>query len=119
MKNLQFVLIIFVLSLTDFNLPNPSEKKTKFKNYIVKGERCGHASSGLKCYIKNRDVHNKYEVTIQILKGAGLYKEESTKSYTLKAGEKKYIGCTVSGSPRANGVSIISYCIIGENKLSN
>ena len=65
-------------------------------NSVIEEGRCGHEGIGKIQYLQNSDQGNGYEVTVKTTEERRGEKTESTKTHGIKAGGKKYLGCTFS-----------------------
>lgn len=67
-----------------------------FVNKLTESGRCGHEKVGKLQYLKNPDQSNSYEVTVKTIEMREGKEKETLKSFHIKAGGKKHLGCTLS-----------------------
>ncbi len=84
----------------------------KFVTSIVSGDKC--YDFGRMMYVKNSDTRASYTVTVKIVSHEpGVGSKEYQKEFSVAAGGKTYIGCTVS---QAIGGAKYTYKVVGEVK---
>jgi len=86
----------------------------EYKNTIQYGESCGFAAGGNQLYLVNNDDRNRYTVTIRTFSQRGLDIEQYDKQYTIGAGERLSLECSVIGN---YGDIKISKQVVGEVKI--
>ena len=67
-----------------------------FVNSITESGKCGHEGIGKLQYLQNSDKSNGYEVTVRTTETHEGAKKETLKSYSIKAGGKRHLGCNFS-----------------------
>jgi len=67
-----------------------------FVNTLTESGRCGHEKIGKLQYLQNPDQNNSYEVTVKTIEMREGNKKETLKSFHIKAGGKKHLGCSLS-----------------------
>ena len=63
---------------------------------VTEGGACGHNRVGKLQFLQNSDQSSAYEVTVKTIKMQQGKAMESVKSFTVKAGNKKHLGCSLS-----------------------
>lgn len=69
---------------------------TGFVNSITESGKCGHEGIGKLQYLHNSDNTNGYEVSVRTTGLREGKKKETLKSFNIKAGGKKHLGCSYS-----------------------
>jgi len=67
-----------------------------FVNTLIESGQCGHEGTGKLQYLQNPDQSNSYEVTVKTIKMHRGEEKDTLKSFQIKAGGKKHLGCSVS-----------------------
>lgn len=67
-----------------------------FVTKLTESGRCGHEKIGKLQYLQNPDQNNSYEVTVKTIEMREGIKDEALKSFHIKAGGKKHLGCSLS-----------------------
>lgn len=67
-----------------------------FVNTLTQSGQCGHERVGKLEYLQNPDQNNSYEVTVKTTEMREGKEKDSLKSFQIKAGGKKHLGCSLS-----------------------
>ena len=73
-----------------------SDAASSFVTTLAESGRCGHEKTGKLHYLHNPDKSNSYEVTVKTTEMREGKETETLKSFHIKAGGKKHLGCSLS-----------------------
>jgi len=99
MKNYPRLMFLLCSGLT-LLLPMLASAETanteSFVNTLTESGSCGHENIGKLQYLQNPDQSNSYEVTVKTIEMHEGKEKETLKSFHIKAGDKKHLGCSLS-----------------------
>lgn len=73
-----------------------SDAGGSFVTTLTESGRCGHEKTGKLQYLRNPDKSNSYEVTVKTTEMREGKEKETLKTFHIKAGGKKHLGCSLS-----------------------
>jgi hypothetical protein len=73
-----------------------SAENGSFMNSVTEEGQCGHEGAGKLQFLSNSDQASGYEVTLRATVMHEGKSSETLETHTIKAGGKKYLGCSFS-----------------------